>query len=26
LSWLAIGDGLTDDAFRSITEALIRLD
>jgi hypothetical protein len=26
LSWLAIGNGLTDDAFRSITGALIRLD
>jgi len=26
LSWLAIGDGLSDDAFRSITAALIRLD
>jgi hypothetical protein len=26
LSWLAIGDGLSDDAFRSITGALIRLD
>jgi hypothetical protein len=26
LSWLAIGDGLSDDAFQSITAALIRLD
>jgi hypothetical protein len=26
LSWLAIGEGLSDDAFKSITAALIRLD
>jgi hypothetical protein len=26
VSWLAIGDGLTDDVFQAITEALIRLD
>jgi hypothetical protein len=26
LSWLAVGGGLTDDAFRSLTSALIRLD
>jgi hypothetical protein len=26
LSWLAIGDGLSDEAFQTITAALIRLD
>jgi hypothetical protein len=26
LSWLAVGEGLSDDAFRSLTSALIRLD
>ncbi|HEV8281452.1 MAG TPA: hypothetical protein VGQ02_06315 [Candidatus Limnocylindrales bacterium] len=26
VSWLAIGDGLMDDAFQALTSALIRLD